>query len=251
MIHVLYENEAWMPPLRRALAERGLPVTEHFAAEGVLDLQADPAEGVWLNRMSPSAHTRGHGGGIHYVRELLGLLEERGARVVNGSHPFALEVSKVRQHAALESAGILTPRTLAGPNFEEPFDGVTLLQQYVEPPSRSITRVEIVDGELIFAMRSATDGGFELCPADACNIGDAFCPVGETAATQSKFTPEPMDPRDPLIQAYIRFCAAHQLDVAGIEFVTGADGQRYTYDINMNTNYNSDVEQARRGLKSA
>ena len=36
MIHVLYENEAWMPPLRRALAERGLPVTEHFAAEGVL-----------------------------------------------------------------------------------------------------------------------------------------------------------------------------------------------------------------------
>ena len=317
MIHVLYENEAWMPPLRRALAERGLPVTEHFAAEGVLDLQADPAEGIWLNRMSPSAHTRGHGGGIHYVRELLGLLEERGARVVNGSHPFALEVSKVRQHAALESAGILTPRTLAvvgrerlkaearrmdtpfitkhnqggkglgvqlfrdldafdayvdGPNFEEPFDGVTLLQQYVEPPSRSITRVEIVDGELIFAMRSATDGGFELCPADACNIGDAFCPVGETAATQSKFTPEPMDPRDPLIQAYIRFCAAHQLDVAGIEFVTGADGQRYTYDINMNTNYNSDVEravgvdgmgriadlcvrllaeQARRGLKSA
>ena len=32
------------------------------------------------------------------------------------------------------------------------------------------------------------------------------------------------------------------ISLAGIEFVTDAQGQRYTYDINGTTNYNSDVE---------
>lgn len=287
MIHVLYENESWLPPLRRALEERDLPWQAHFVSEGSFEVEGEIPPGIWLNRMSPSAHTRGHAGGIHYVREWLAVLDERGARVVNGSHAFALEVSKVRQHAALKAAGLLTPRTIAvvgkaglreaarrmelpfitkhnqggkglgvqlfrdldafdatveGPDFEEPMDGVYLLQQYVEPPSRAITRVEIVGGRFLFAMRSATDRGFELCPSDACQIEDAFCPVGGSA--DSRFSVEPMDPADPLILSYLAFCERHRLDVAGIEFVTGADGRRYTYDINMNTNYNSDVERA-------
>jgi len=33
-VHIFYENEAWMPPLREALACRGLPVKEHFAKGG-------------------------------------------------------------------------------------------------------------------------------------------------------------------------------------------------------------------------
>ncbi|HND33401.1 MAG TPA: alpha-L-glutamate ligase, partial [Myxococcota bacterium] len=131
---------------------------------------------------------------------------------------------------------------VTGELWEEPMDGVTLLQEYIEPPSRSITRVEIVDGRMIFAMRSATDGGFELCPADACQVGDAYCPVGETPA--ERFSVAPLTEDDPLVQDYIRFCKHHQIDVAGIEYVTGADGKRYTYDINMNTNYNSGVERA-------
>ena len=28
-VHILFENEDWMPPLRQALAERGLTVVEH------------------------------------------------------------------------------------------------------------------------------------------------------------------------------------------------------------------------------
>ena len=38
------------------------------------------------------------------------------------------------------------------------------------------------------------------------------------------------------------------LDLAGIEFVTDADGTRYTYDINGTTNYNADVEAQWEGL---
>jgi hypothetical protein len=51
-----------------------------------------------------------------------------------------------------------------------------------------------------------------------------------------------IDPDDPLIHRYIELMAALRIDVAGIEFVTGKDGKRYTYDINGTTNYNADVE---------
>ena len=61
--HILFENEDWMPPLRAALAARGVPWTEHFVDGGVLDLASVPTDGVYINRMSPSAHTRGHQGG--------------------------------------------------------------------------------------------------------------------------------------------------------------------------------------------
>ena len=36
----------------------------------------------------------------------------------------------------------------------------------------------------------------------------------------------------------------HELDVAGIEFVTDADGNRWTYDVNATSNYNGTVEGA-------
>ena len=103
-VHVLYENPDWMPPLRAALADRGLDWQEHFCDGGQVDLGVTPAEGVWLNRMSPSSHTRGHQGGVQLVRELLSWLEACGRPVVNGSSAFALEVSKLRQHAALSAA---------------------------------------------------------------------------------------------------------------------------------------------------
>ena len=40
-------------------------------------------------------------------------LDRWGRRVVNGNVAFAMEISKVRQLAALERAGIETPRTIA------------------------------------------------------------------------------------------------------------------------------------------
>ncbi len=286
-----------MPPLRAALNARGVPYAEHFTEGGTLDIAAKPPVGVFLNRMSPSSHTRGHQGGVHYAAALFPWLEAAGVRVINGSNAFAFEVSKVKQHTALQAAGILTPHTLAVVGVEgmreaarqltPPFitkhnqggkglgvqlyrthealdaaldagayesspDSINLLQQYIEPPEPFITRVEIVDGVFQYAIRSSTEAGFLLCPADACAIDDAFCPVGEDADTMSADG----DPRfslaadigadDPLVLAYIKLMKAHHIDVAGIEFVTDAEGRRYTYDINGTTNFNSGVE-ARHG----
>ena len=112
-LHVIYENPAWLPPLEAALAREGVPYALHFTDGGVFDLSSPPPQGVFLNRMSPSSHTRGNQGGVRFLGEYLGHLEAYGRRVLNGSQAFALEVSKIRQDQALRAFRIRTPRTVA------------------------------------------------------------------------------------------------------------------------------------------
>lgn len=285
---ILYENEDWLPPLAEALHSRGIDFETVFVDGGVLDVSAIPEPGVYINRMSPSSHTRGHQGGVQFVREYLTYLEAHGRRVINGSRAFELEVSKVKQEIALRHLGISTPRTIgvvgrdrlveAGGTMPLPFltkhnqggkglgirlfrsrdgfesyvhdeldddpGGVFLLQEYIEPTEPFITRVEIVDGQFQYAIASSTEGGFELCPAQACQLDDQFCPVGES----SKFRLRPdVTADDPLVGQFVELMHQNAIDVAGIEFVEDADGNRYVYDINGTTNYNADVE-ARHGL---
>ncbi|NBB84804.1 MAG: alpha-L-glutamate ligase [Bacteroidetes bacterium] len=109
--YIIYENEDWMPPLRRALKARGVPFEEWFVNEGHFDVTGEPPEGVFINRMSPSSHTRGHEMSVEHTRHLLAWLDHHGRRIINGPHVFELEISKVRQHAALEQTGIRTPHT--------------------------------------------------------------------------------------------------------------------------------------------
>ncbi|MFT4769303.1 MAG: hypothetical protein ACI8RN_002447, partial [Glaciecola sp.] len=47
---------------------------------------------------------------------------------------------------------------------------------------------------------------------------------------------------DPIIEDYRRMLIANDIHVAGVENIVDADGQRYTYDINTNTNYNPRAE---------
>ena len=137
-------------------------------------------------------------------------------------------------------------RHVASDAFEESVDGITLIQEYIRAPEPFITRVEFVGGEFLYAVRVDTSLGFELCPADVCQVGDAFCPVGEEAA------PVAAAPRfrivenfaSPLIDKYRRFIADHGIGIAGIEFITDAKGEAYTYDVNTNTNYNPEAEAA-------
>ena len=278
-VHVLYENPAWVPPLREALAREGFGVRLVHVNEGLLDPSAAPPAGIWMNRISPSSHTRGHVHTVELARQLLYWLESHGRRVVNGLGAFELEMSKLRQDLVLRRYGIRTPRTVlavgrepllaAAATFGGPFItkhdqggkglGIRLfhsareleahldaggfdagpgarviLQEYVSAPEPFITRVEIVGGRLLFAMRSSTAAGFELCPSDACNpMPLEACPAGP-----GLFSPSPVTEDDPLVQSYIRLCNEEGIEIAGIEFVEDARGRRYTYDINGTTNYN-------------
>ena len=131
-----------------------------------------------------------------------------------------------------------------GPEFEEPIDGITLIQQYIQAPEPYITRCEFVNGKFVYAVKVDTSEGFELCPADACQIGDLFCPVGETesVAVQPKF--QILDQiEDSIIENFEAFLEVNEIKVAGIEFIRNAQGEIFTYDVNTNTNYNADAEK--------
>jgi hypothetical protein len=288
-IHVIHENAAWLEPLSAALDRRKLPWREWFLDGGVFDLSRPPPEGVFYNRMSASSHTRNHRYAAELTAGVLAWLERHGRRVVNGSRALDLEISKARQYAALEAAGIRTPDTLLvggkellvaaarrhfpeqpfilkpnrggkglgvrlfhatealaeyldGPDYDPPVDGLHLLQQYIRTPAPLITRAEFVGGQFLYAVEVDTSDGFELCPADVCAVGDAFCPAdAEAERPHAKFTI--IDEIDgDLKRRYEAFLAANNIGVAGIEFIADRQGAVYTYDVNTNTNYNPEAE---------
>ena len=281
-IYVIHENHTWTDPLKTELSARGLPHDDWFLDEGKLDLSQAPPEGVFYNRMSASSHTRDHRYAPEYAAVVLAWLESHGRRVLNSNRALQLEVSKVAQYATLEEHGVRTPRTVAvvgrrdllaaaeefdGPfitkhnragkglgvhlfentkelgayvhstEFDEPIDGITLIQQFIKSPEPFITRCEFVGGEFLYAVRVDTSDGFLLCPADECQDEGDFCPVLST----SKFTiVQGFD--DPIIETYKRVLKSNSVHVAGIEFIVDAEGTKYTYDINTNTNYNPAAE---------
>jgi hypothetical protein len=285
-IHVIHENEAWLEPLAKALDGEKLPWRDWYLDGGVFDLSQPPPEGVFYNRMSASSHTRDHRYAAELTASVLAWLDGHGRRIVNGPRALDMEISKARQYAALEAAGIKTPRTVlvagedrlvaaadkhfpggpvilkpnrggkglgvrlfhtaealaeyvVGPDYEPPVDGIHLLQQYVRSPDALITRAEFVGGRFLYAVEVDTSEGFELCPADVCQVGDAFCPVGEEP--RDKFTI--VGGIDATQQVrYETFLARNGIEVAGIEFIRDDEGRVYTYDVNTNTNYNPDAE---------
>jgi hypothetical protein len=111
-IHVIHENTAWLEPLGAALDRQRLPWRDWFLNRGVFDLSCPPPEGVFYNRMSASSHTRDHRYAAELTASVLAWLERHGRRVVNGSRALDLEISKARQYAALEAAGIRSPDTV-------------------------------------------------------------------------------------------------------------------------------------------
>jgi glutathione synthase/RimK-type ligase-like ATP-grasp enzyme len=130
-------------------------------------------------------------------------------------------------------------------------DHITLLQEFIDAPEPYITRVEIVDGQFLYAIRSDTSQGFQLCPAEHCEVGDANCPATDVPATSATDRQNLFSLRehfhDPIIEQYIAFTRQNGLDLAGIEFIEDRQGHKITYDVNGTTNYAPGVEE-RHGL---
>jgi hypothetical protein len=278
-VYVIHENPQWYGPVAAAFDAVGVPHEQWLLGDEVIDLDSEPPAGVFWSRMSASSHTRGHYYAKDQARGVLSWLELHGCRVVNGRRVIELEMSKVEQHAALRAAGFDVPRTIAvagtgrlaaaarrldtpfitkhnqggtglgvrlfeshdefdayvnSPEFEHPVDGITLLQEYLRAAEPRITRVEIVNAEFIYAITADTAlGGFRLCPADACAVGSGPAPA--LFSLREGFD-------HPIIGKYLDFACWHGIEVAGFEFIETADGRLVTYDINTNTNYNTEIE---------
>lgn len=136
-----------------------------------------------------------------------------------------------------------------GADFDPSVDGITLLQRYVEAPAPFITRIEFIGREFLYAVRVDTSDGFELCPADVCALDANICMAdsnGENAQPHkfdiiADFESSAMGQY--LLPKMERLMHQAGLDVAAFEFIVDGDGKPYVYDINTNTNYNSDAEQ--------
>ena len=124
-------------------------------------------------------------------------------------------------------------------NFEESVDGVTLVQEYIESNPKVITRLEFVKGKFLYAVQVDASKGFELCPADACNIEEEFCPTNPDG---NKFMII-KNYKNNEIKNYENLLKSNGIEIAGIEYIKGVDGTHYTYDINTNTNYNPIAEE--------
>ncbi len=131
-------------------------------------------------------------------------------------------------------------KTIADDGLGESLDGIWLAQQYVQPADGRIVRAEFVGGEFLYAVSIDSSKGFQLCPADACQIEDAFCPVGESNGA-SKFQIL-KDYQNSDLERYAQFLKANDIGVGALEYSEDTDGNRFVYDVNTNTNYNSGAE---------
>ncbi len=285
VVEIIYENEAWLPFFVEALDEIGVKHRLNFIEETELDLNQPPDNVIFLNRVSPSAPSRGHRLSHIRAEQYLEYLAAYHRVVVNDKRTIDYELSKVAQYQLLKRHGLSYPNTVFGSDvadlaraagrlifpvvtkhncsgkgigihkfdtmaalseylhseeFEPSPDGIMLVQEYIEPRHERITRVELVDGELVYALHSSTAAGFDLCPADACGPdasgqSGAVCDINGVFEYVEGF-------EHPLVEKYIDLAKNAGFDMVGIEFMESLNGTVYTYDINGTTNYSPDVE---------
>src|ERR1700687_1748913 len=115
---VLFEHPEWQKPLWAALQRRGVRYTTIDRKQAAFDPDAVPDASLYFNQASPSAYVRGNTRAVPLALSLIRSLELGGARVLNGSRAFLLELSKSAQAALLKSLEIPHPRSLVFNNPE-------------------------------------------------------------------------------------------------------------------------------------
>jgi hypothetical protein len=110
---VLFEHPEWQKPLWAALDRRGVNYAPFDLKRAAFDPDSVPEARLYFNQASPSAYVRNHTRAVPLALSLMRSLEWGGARVLNGSRAFALELSKSAQAALMGRLGIAHPRSLA------------------------------------------------------------------------------------------------------------------------------------------
>ncbi len=278
-IGILYEHPLWFEPLFAELERRGVAHDKIHGGQLVFDPgERNSPYSVVLNRMSPSAWTRGQGRAIFHTLQYLAYLDQIGVRVLNGRAAFQIEISKASQCALFAHLGVRFPATrvindpaqavaaafdlrfpvLVKPNiggsgagirsfatphelaeaaagdFDLGLDGTALVQEQLEAEGESIVRIEILGGELLYAIRiRLVPGGFNLCPADYCELPGTADGVSGRGLPIERFEP----PAD-VVEEAKRIVEAAGMDLGGVEYLVNArDSRPYFYDVNALSNF--------------
>jgi glutathione synthase/RimK-type ligase-like ATP-grasp enzyme len=110
---VLFEHPEWQKPLFAALERRGIRFGKYDLKQGAFDPAALPDAPLYFNQASPSAYVRGNTRAVPLAFAFMRALELGGARVLNGTRAFSLELSKSAQAALMHRLGIAHPASLA------------------------------------------------------------------------------------------------------------------------------------------
>jgi hypothetical protein len=110
---VLFEHPEWQKPLFAALDRRAIRYAAFDLKRAAFDPDRVPDAPLYFNQASPSAYVRGNTRAVPLALSLIRSLELCGARVLNGSQAFSLELSKSTQAALMRRLNIEHPRTLA------------------------------------------------------------------------------------------------------------------------------------------
>ena len=297
MIAVLYEHPEWFKPLFATLERRHLPWTAVDAASLRWDPTERPAFDLLVNRMSPSAWTRGHGHAIQSTLAYLHYVERWGIPIVNGLDAWRLEISKSAQLDLFERLGVPYPKArvinhasqavaaaegLRFPVVVKPniggsgagiqrfdamadlaaavaagsvalgMDDTALVQEFLPARGGHITRLEILQHQLLYAIAITPPKGhgFNLCPADICQVDDELppptapspnpslevCPVKPAMQIEAAAAPAEV------VSQALAISRAAGLDVCGIEYlVDDRDGRHFFYDVNALSNFVTDA----------
>ncbi|TVR52671.1 MAG: hypothetical protein EA421_13220 [Gemmatimonadales bacterium] len=125
-------------------------------------------------------------------------------------------------------------------------DGTALVQEFIPARDGRIVRVEVLNGEYLYAIRIYTPGDqFNLCPADVCQGTDgarlerSACAVD---APENDLRVEGYDPPEKVKTAVETITRAAGIEIGGVEYlIDDRDGQLYYYDVNALSNFVADA----------
>ncbi len=109
---VLHEHPEWQKPLFAALERRGVRFEAFEVTTAAFTNLESPRARLYFNQASPSAYVRGNTRAVPLALAFMRSLELLGARLLNGSRVFELELSKSTQATLLRTLGIDTPRSM-------------------------------------------------------------------------------------------------------------------------------------------
>lgn len=127
-------------------------------------------------------------------------------------------------------------------------DHTALVQEYVPAEEGRITRVEVLNGKYLYAIRVySPPGSYNLCPADVCQTVDgaeldrAACPAD---APKNGLRVEAYQPPAEIIADVERIMHAAGIEIGGVEYmIDSRDGERVYYDINALSNFVADGQR--------
>ena len=280
-IAVLHEHPKWNAPLFGELDRRGLEWVSIDASSPEFEPTLVGGWDVLVNRMSPSAWTRGHMNAMLQTPEFLLNVESAGVPVINGSASFEFELSKRLQLDLLRRERVRHPEGRPVLNSGEIVGAaIDLAFPVLVKPNIGGSGAGITEHQTPTELAAAVEEGLvddlgpdgtglvqEKLPARGNSIvrveilNGKFLYAIRLQLQPGSFNLCPADYCDPaqgipnvsdLVSGYIppahlideaaRIIKAAHADVGGVEYVVNdLDGEAYFYDINALSNFVADA----------